>query len=219
MMHSGAVTIERADRNAAALLANLLGLYMHDLSDIFPATPGADGRFTYDRLPRYWTDTDAYFAFLIKRGDQVAGFVLATRGSPATCNPEDLDVAEFFILRGHRRSGIGRDAAGALWDSMPGRWIVRVSEANQAGLFFWRDVINAYAGRSCTEVATRGAPHGWRVFTLGSHVASVACPRGMECPVGPYESGFACTDCLVPPSARTRGCRGRLPSTGTSDTR
>ena len=66
------------------------------------------------KLPRYWTDTDANFAFLIKCGGQVAGFALATRGSPATQDATDLDVAEFFILRGYRRSGIGRCAAAPL---------------------------------------------------------------------------------------------------------
>jgi predicted acetyltransferase len=174
MMHSAVVTIERVDESAAALLSNLLGLYMHDVSDIFPVTPGPDGRFTYDTLPRYWTDPDANFAFLIKRGDQVAGFALATRGSPATQDPSDLDVAEFFILRGHRRSGIGRDAAAVLWNSMPGRWIVRVAEANQDAISFWSKAIAAYTGEPCAEAVPCGAAPGWRVFRITSRHAGKA---------------------------------------------
>ena len=170
-MHSAVVTIERVDESAAVVVSNLLGLYMHDLSDIFPIVTGPDGRFTYDALSRYWTDTDAKFAFLIKRGGQLAGFALVTRGSPATQDPTDLDVAEFFILRGCRRSGIGRDAAAVLWDSLPGRWVVRVSEANQAGVSFWRKVIAEYSSESCAEAVPLGAPPGWRVFRFASRSA------------------------------------------------
>ena len=80
-------------------------------------------------------------AFLIKHGSNVAGFAFATRGSPMSEDPEDLDVAEFFVLREYRRSGVGREAAMALWDGVPGHWVVRVSEANRPGLRFWREVI------------------------------------------------------------------------------
>jgi predicted acetyltransferase len=126
------------------------------------------------KLPRYWTDTDANFAFLIKCGDQVAGFALATRGSPATQDATDLDVAEFFILRGYRRSGIGRCAAATLWDSIPGRWIVRVSETNQAGVSFWGKAIAAYTGESCAEAVAPGATPGWRVFRFVSRSADAS---------------------------------------------
>ena len=57
----------------------------------------------------------------------MAGFSFVTRGSPASDDPETLDVAEFFVLRGWRRSGVGRRAAPLLWDRLPGPWTVRVS--------------------------------------------------------------------------------------------
>jgi predicted acetyltransferase len=118
----------------APVLGNLLELYVHDLSDVFPIELGPEGRFGYDKLPLYWAEPAVRHAFLIKHGGHLAGFAFATRGSPASENPEDLDVAEFFVLRGHRRSGVGRRAAMALWDAVPGHWVVRVSEANRAGL-------------------------------------------------------------------------------------
>lgn len=172
---SESVSLERAGADEAPLLFNLLEFYIHDLSDIFPATLGPDGRFGYERLSVYWSDPDARRAFLIRCGGRVAGFALVTRGSPATTDPTDLDVAEFFVLRSYRRLGVGRQAARSLWDGLPGHWVVRVSEANRAGLLFWGEVVRAYAGQSCTETTRAGRPHCWRVFTLTSP-ASVAKP-------------------------------------------
>ena len=65
--------------------------------------------------------------YLIRVRGRVAGFALVTRGSPATADPLDLDLAEFFVLRSYRRSGVGRRAAVLLWNSLPAHWIVRVA--------------------------------------------------------------------------------------------
>lgn len=168
MTVSAAVTLQRATPEMAPLLQNLLELYVHDLSELFPVEVGPDGRFGYDKLPLYWQEPAARHAFLITTGGRVAGFILATRGSPASDDPEDLDVAEFFVLRGHRRSGVGRQAAFALWDDLPGSWVVRVSEANQSGLPFWRAVVGAYTSGAFDESARPGKPNGWRIFTFAS---------------------------------------------------
>jgi predicted acetyltransferase len=162
------VTLEHATRDESVLLSNLLELYMHDLSAVFPIELGPDGRFGYARLPLYWSEPDKRYPFLIKCGGSVAGFALVTRGSPVTDDPTDLDVAEFFVLRRYRRSGVGRDAARALWDAIPGRWVVRVSEANHGALPFWFQVIEGYSSGAHTDTRRPGRPHGWRVFTFTS---------------------------------------------------
>jgi predicted acetyltransferase len=102
------VALEIAQPHDAPLLANLIELYVHDLSEVFPVELGPGGRFGYDRLPRYWTEPELRFPFLIRAGDRIAGFALATRGSAVTNGLEDLDVAEFFVLRSHRRSRVRR---------------------------------------------------------------------------------------------------------------
>ena len=163
-----AVSIERVGSQAAALLSNLLELYIHDMSEVFPVTIGPDGRFGYEKLALYWSEPDVRQAFLIRCGGEIAGFALVTRGSPATDDPDDLDVAEFFVLRRHRRNGVGGRAAGQLWDRVRGNWVVRVSEANRAGLDFWRGVVREYAGGRCAETTRPGQPHGWNVFTFAS---------------------------------------------------
>jgi predicted acetyltransferase len=150
----------------AALLANLLELYQYDLSEVFPVELGANGRFGYERLPLYWSEPTRRFPFLIRHGDRVVGFALITRGSPASDDPDVFDVAEFFVVRRHRRFGVARDAAFQVWDRFPGRWIVRVSEGNVAAWPFWTRVIAEYARDTVTETTRAGTPHAWRVFAF-----------------------------------------------------
>ena len=168
MVKSQPVKLKVAGPDGARLLSNLLNLYMHDLSDTFPIKPGADGRFRYRKLPLYWSEPEKRFPFLIYSGAQLAGFVLVTRGSPATDDPEDLDVAEFFVLRAYRRIGVGRQAAFTLWNRLPGQWVVRVSDGNGAGLSFWRAAVRQYTRGRFSERRRPGSPHGWRVFTFAN---------------------------------------------------
>src|SRR5262245_60010051 len=141
---------------------------MHDMSGIHPVVVGADGRFQYEKLGLYWSQPGTHFPFLVYLEGRVAGFALATRGSPASDDPEDLDVAEFFILRGYRRGGIGRQAAFLLWNRLPGHWVVRVSVANRAGLAFGRAAIEQYTRGIFAESSRSVRPHDWRVFTFGT---------------------------------------------------
>ena len=168
MPTSNSVSLQRATPDMAPMLSSLLELYVHDLSEIFPVELGPEGRFGYEKLPLYWAEPAVRHAFLIKEGRQVAGFAFATRGSPASEDPEDLDVAEFFVLRRYRRSGIGRRAAMALWDIVPGHWVVRVSEANRAGLSFWSEVIRAYTSGDFVESVKVDDSQRWRVFRFAS---------------------------------------------------
>lgn len=57
-------------------------------------------------------------------------------------NPEPrFDVAEFFVLPGHRRRGAGRELAHALFAAHPGSWQVRQIEGAHRAVAFWRSVI------------------------------------------------------------------------------
>jgi predicted acetyltransferase len=171
------VVLEAAGPDTAPALSNLLQLYLHDLSEVFPIEVGPDGRFAYAPLPLYGSEPGKRFPFLIRSGATLAGFALATRGSPATDDPGDLDVAEFFVLRRHRRAGVGRRAAFLLWDRLPGSWVVRVSEANRAGLPFWQAAVREYTGGAFSESRRPGSPAGWRVLTFASPGAGDADGR------------------------------------------
>lgn len=163
------VVLDVATPSDAAVIANLLELYLYDLSPAFPRIElGADGRFGYEKLPLYWTEPGRRFPFLIRFRTRVAGFALATRGSPMSDDPEVFDVAEFFVLRGYRRHGVGQRAAFLLWDRHPGRWIVRVSEGNAGALPFWTEIVAKYTGGRATTFTRPGDPHNWRVFSFES---------------------------------------------------
>src|SRR5262245_8134929 len=167
-MDPDAVSLEDAAPSDAPVLANLLELYIHDLSETFLLETGADGRFGYDRLSLYWKEPGRRFPFLIRRGPRIVRFALVPRGSPASADPNDLDVQEFFVLRRYRRLGVGRHAARLLWDRLPGRWIVRVSQGNQGAVRFWAPVIAEYSGGAHAEYTRPGNPHAWQVFAFDS---------------------------------------------------
>ena len=175
MTHSEDVVLDLAVASDAALLANLLELYIHDLSDVFPNVElGPDGRFGYHPLPLYWSEPERRFALLIRCGGRVAGFALVTRGSPAVEDPAVLDVAEFFVLRRYRRAGVGRRAAHLLWKSLPGKWTVRVSEGNPGALSFWTRAVVEFTNGAATESTRPGSPNAWRVFAFDSSTGRVS---------------------------------------------
>jgi predicted acetyltransferase len=163
------VVLDVATLADATLLSNLLELYVHDLSAAFPNVElGPDGRYGYRDLALYWSEPERRFPFLIRCDGRVAGFALARRGSPASDDPDVFDVAEFFVLRRYRRSGVGRRAAILLWNRLPGRWLVRVSEGNLGALPFWAGVITELTRGAATEFKRPGHPYAWRVFSFAS---------------------------------------------------
>ena len=161
------ISLDAVTSEEAPLLGNLLELYVHDMSAVFPnLVIGPDGRFGYPKLPLYWEEPERRFAFLIRCAGEVAGFALATRGSPVTDDPDVLDVAEFFVLRRHRGADVGRRAARLLWDRLPGRWTVRVAEQHRSGLAFWRAVVAEAAGTQVTASSHSIGSITWQVFTF-----------------------------------------------------
>jgi len=166
------VSLDQATEADSALLANLLELYIHDMSEVFPHVQlGPDGRFGYSRLPLYWSESDRRFAFLIRCDGRIGGFILVRRGSPAVPDPNVFDVEEFFVIRQYRRAGVGRQAAFLLWDRLGGNWIIRVLETNRGALAFWRDAVAMFTGGRFAEFALNTEPNEWCVFSFESERA------------------------------------------------
>jgi len=172
MTETEVARINDADETERVVLGNLLELYVHDLSESFPFVQlGNDGRFGYPKLAAYWTEPATHFAFLIREGGKIAGFALVTRGSPAAAEPDVYDLAEFFVLRGYRRSGVGRRAAQRLWQQVPGEWTVRASEANPSALAFWREVVAEHSHGTATTSSWSGKTSQFCVFRFTSSEA------------------------------------------------
>jgi predicted acetyltransferase len=127
------VTLTRVPAEDKVVLANLLQLYLHDLSQFIPLELTAHGTFVYPYLDLYFREPEreAYFAAADGR---LAGFTLAHREKSWT-------VAEFFITRRHRRQGIGKEVAKNLFTLHPGTWTLTTAHGNKPAETFWRTLI------------------------------------------------------------------------------
>jgi predicted acetyltransferase len=163
----GIVTIARATAEQAPLLANLLELYAHDFSEFDALEINASGRFGYEHLPLYWKEPGRH-PFLVKINDNLAGFVFIRQGSQVTNDEEVWDVAEFFILRRYRRSGVGVMAAHDVWSRFRGRWEVRVMEQNRPALDFWRRAVSRFTGEAAHPFPFEKDGKLWHVFRFES---------------------------------------------------
>ncbi len=149
------------------IVANLLELYAHDFSEFHHLDLGADGRFTYQNLALYWREPNRY-PFLVRVGGQLAGLVLMKRGSEISGSETVWDMAEFFVVRGYRRRGIGTEIAREVWRKFPGPWEVRVMESNRLALLFWEHAIKLFAGEAVHFVSMTKGDKSWRVFSFDS---------------------------------------------------
>jgi predicted acetyltransferase len=161
------VEVLRADAAQEPVLANLLELYAHDFSEFIELQLQADGRFGYPELSRYWQD-ETRLPFLVKVDGSLAGFVLVARGSRITADPQVWDMAEFFIVRGYRKRGIGAAVAREIWRRLPGRWEVRVLDRNQSARAFWGAAIDAFTRSGAGMVTIERQEKRWQVFSFVS---------------------------------------------------
>ncbi len=136
------VPIERAQQET---LRNLLQLYVYDFSEILGLEVRGDGRFAESPLDR-WREDPLRFPFFVLAGEALAGFALVHHQSALSDAPDVWDVSEFFVLRKHRRAGVGLRAAALLFGTFRGPWEVRQRAENVAATTFWRKAIAAFTG-------------------------------------------------------------------------
>ena len=153
------------------ILANMLELYAHDFSEFLDLKLGADGRFGYAHLPLYWKESNRY-PFLILANGHFAGFVFVRKGSEISNDPDVWDMAEFFIVRGSRRLGLGMKVAHEIWKKFPGKWEVRVIDRNQKAKHFWGRAIGEFLGKTIEPILLDKDGKGWHVFSFESSGAA-----------------------------------------------
>lgn len=153
--HQGRVSLVEATVAQRPVLDQLLQLYLHDFSELAPrgnrfGEVGEDGRFAYPPgLDAYWREP-AHVPLLVRVEDRIAGFVLVNTWS-ALDRPLDHAVAEFFVVRKHRRTGVGTAAAHATFRRFRGRWEVPVADYNAPALRFWRSVVASAGVRDAAD--------------------------------------------------------------------
>ncbi len=140
------VELEQCDASHLTTLTNLFQLYVHDFSELWAGQARGElseaGLFeSYPGLHRFVTESGRS-AWLIRADGRVAGFALLGSESHSG-EPADYDMAEFFVVRKHRRGGVGFAAALQLIRPRPGRWEIAVARGNGGALAFWRQVAQA----------------------------------------------------------------------------
>lgn len=143
------VEVSLAAPEEKSALANLFQLYVHDFSELWSGTD--DGELTdqglfppYPYLDAYW-DEETRIPLLVRAGGRLAGFALINGRSHSGLEV-DRNVAEFFIVRKHRRSGVGAAAAREIFQRWPGTWEAAVARLNVAALAFWRKAVGGCPG-------------------------------------------------------------------------
>ncbi len=151
------VQVRLARPDERALIEGLLQFYFHDFSELYPGITadweldGAGRYGAYPYLDSYWRDADRR-PFLIEADGRAAGFALINAHSH---RGEAIDhaVAEFFVLRQYRRSGVGLRAARSIFANHPGRWELAIAAVNAAARAFWpKAVLDTPGVRELTAV-------------------------------------------------------------------
>ncbi|GHH65918.1 GNAT family N-acetyltransferase [Promicromonospora soli] len=155
------------------LLERLWLLFRHDMSEVSGSLPDPSGQFRRERLDAAFTDPGW-------RG--VVAHLEPADGAPASpvgfALVRGLDgptrvLSSFFVVRGVRRMGIGRDLAAHVLASLPGRWEIAFQDANPPAVQFWRAVATDAVGQAWTEEhrAVPGRPDAppdtWISLTTG----------------------------------------------------
>jgi predicted acetyltransferase len=127
-----AEVVEAAESDKS-VLRQLLELYQYDFSELDGEDVDVHGLYGSGNLDAYWIDPDRH-PFLFRVDGRWAGFALVRSGTPH-------DMAEFFVMRKYRRSGVGTELARALFARFPGQWQVRQMSFNPAATSFWQQAI------------------------------------------------------------------------------
>ncbi|MFL6237753.1 MAG: GNAT family N-acetyltransferase [Thermoanaerobaculia bacterium] len=142
-----APTILLADARQAGHLLGWLrsayAFYVHDLSEFDPEryhlTSG--GRWEPDYLS-YWLEQPFCRPLVALADGLPIGFAFVGQPPFPFMSPScDFHLGEFFVLRSHRRSGLGRAVAITVFSQLPGLWELRVLPRNTPAAKFWRSVI------------------------------------------------------------------------------
>lgn len=124
------------------ILRNLLEKYDYEFSQWDNRDVNKLGLYGYDYLDNYWTEKNR-FAYFIMVDEKLAGFAMVN-DYPEVDEPTDYTLAEFFVMFKYRRQGIGKIAAGKVFDLFHGKWQLKRHPHNIPSVHFWNHVVSEY---------------------------------------------------------------------------
>jgi predicted acetyltransferase len=139
------VTVEPAGEDEQTMLAGMLQFYVYDFSEMQPPDSPEfelepNGLFKpYVYLPEYWREPNRV-PLIIRKGERPVGFALLNDHSH-TGMPVDRNMAEFFVMRKHRRDRVASAAVQTILAAYPGRWEIAIIERNASAKAFWPSAI------------------------------------------------------------------------------
>jgi predicted acetyltransferase len=157
------VKLIRATFKDHDILFNLAQFYQYDFTEFLPGEVDEEGNFPYINI-RYYLGSGRQ-AYLARVDERLAGFALVDETLPHRGGPGRY-ISEFFVMRGFRRQGIGRDLAVQLFDAYKGCWEIAEIGPNLPAQAFWRKVIGEYTqGRYQETVSSDdGLQIVWQMF-------------------------------------------------------
>jgi len=139
------VELHQARGKDIPVLRRLMQLYLYDFAAIDDGAIADDGLYgDAATIESFWTDP-RMTSFLVRVDGTLAGFVLV-RDRARYVGDGTREVSEFFILRRHRRRGVGGETARRVFDKFPGKWELTQITSNVEAQAFWRRVIGDYTG-------------------------------------------------------------------------
>jgi predicted acetyltransferase len=146
--------VKKAELKDKEAIKNLMQFYFYDFSEFVEAYVGNDGLFgEYPYLNNYWEEEER-FPYLVEKDGKLAGFILVREVQEE--NNLYWSIAEFFIIKKFRLSGLGMYAAHHVFESHKGNWEVFQIETNKPAQAFWRKVINDYTKGQFVERKEEG---------------------------------------------------------------
>ena len=161
------MTLTEVDRSHRAVLSNLGQLYRYDLAAGYRHLPNDDGTFNNRRLDAFLAGLDPTLrAWLVHAGGRLAGFAMVRTADDGTHS-----VADFFVVRTLRRSGVGRTVARDLVALFPGPWRIAFQRYNPGAEDFWTAVAREAVGDAfelADDAPVEGRPPDtWLSFRTG----------------------------------------------------
>src|SRR5579872_1503731 len=144
------ITVEPARAEEQPLLSGMLQFYIYDFSEMQPAESAEfelepNGLFKpYRYLPDYWREAGRV-PLIIRKGGLPVGFALLNDHSH-TSMPVDRNMAEFFVMRKHRRGRVASVAVQTILTAYPGHWEIAIAERNAGAKAFWPSAIASTSG-------------------------------------------------------------------------
>lgn len=113
----------------------------------------------YKYLDLYWQKPNR-FPFFIKTDEKIVGFVLVNDYNLLI--NKGKNIAEFYIRKEFRNSGIGKETSKQVFNLFPAKWEVRQIIENPQARNFWLKIISEFTKNNFTEDFIENEKwHGW----------------------------------------------------------